>query len=669
MLAFTAQWDNGVLLTLDGRNMDDDLEWALSADSNPQHFAGETDEQTTVAIAELASRSPKALVPGDEYYIKQTKSPEHARNEVLANTLYQMAGVAVPEMLTGSDGQSVGSKILKGGQYPLTDFIWTDPDVMAQIRKNLVIDAWLANWDVVGLENDNIVVAKSGDKTAWRIDTGGALLFRAQGAPKGTAFGDEVGEIDSLRNESINPTAAKVFGGVNQAELMDGAERLQAITPHAIHAAVENAGFDESLSNKLIARRKDILDKLGIVDHPAAEFHGTKSEGGVLPETPDLEWEPTPPNPLWNKPWTEAEWVASEKEWEAHLEEQVLEDYANPMDDVPLEQPNPTALANAAEDPPVATVPEPPPAPVVAVDGVNQDLSIVNVMDGKSLIAVHQEWVDAGAPEPPPLVALLKGRSFLIDRPQWQMTGVDPKDDSLYYVAPVEEPSGLWTVEDVNEFSSQLGLGPSNTTIHLRSMSGETRTLTGNYALEKMEFHELSQPLVPTGPATMRKDGKIVVKGEVVGYWTKDYWYGYRAHLYPANSVKGERITLTHYKKSAIRMALGRFATATAKHPVAPAPKSKGKKPAAVSLEKEVKAAAAAPLAKTLDGVAVEYGGTKSVTHKAWVEDPKDGFKGRNHRVVGQEEGRRDRRPPRRSQEEEVQEAPPVEVSRHRGRG
>ena len=479
---------------------------------------------------------------------------------------------------------------------------------MAQIRKNLVIDAWLANWDVVGLENDNIVVAKSGDKTAWRIDSGGALLFRAQGAPKGTAFGDEVGEIDSLRNESINATAAKVFGGVTQAELMDGAERLQAITPHAIHAAVENAGFDESLSNKLIARRKDILDKLGIVDHPQAEFHGAKSEGGVLVESD----------------FNEAEWIASETEWQAHLEEQVLEDYANPVDDIPLEQPNPTAIANAAEDPPVATVPEPPPTPVVTVEGVNQDLSIVKVIGGEDLVAAHQEWVDAGAPEPPPLAALLKGRSFLLNRPKWQMTGVDPKDDSLYYAAAVEEPSGLWTVEEVHESSTAF----SNSTISLRSMSGEARTLTGNYALQDMEFHELSQPMVPTGPATMRKDGKIVVKGEVVGYWTKDYWYGYRAHLYPANSVKGERITFTHYKKSAIRMALGRFVTATAKHPVAPAPKSKAKKPAAVSLEKEVKAAAAAPLAKTLDGVAVEYGGTKSVTHKAWVEDPKDGFKG-----------------------------------------
>ncbi len=41
------------------------------------------------------------------------------------------------------------------------------------------------------------------------------MLFRAQGQPKGAAFGTKVGEIDSLRGEDPainNPSAAAMFG-------------------------------------------------------------------------------------------------------------------------------------------------------------------------------------------------------------------------------------------------------------------------------------------------------------------------------------------------------------------------------------------------------------------------------------------------------------------------
>ena len=58
------------------------------------------------------------------------------------------------------------------------------------VRAGFLADAWLANWDVVGLAADNIVTGPG--KKAYRIDVGGSLIFRAQG--KGKPFPPEVSE-------------------------------------------------------------------------------------------------------------------------------------------------------------------------------------------------------------------------------------------------------------------------------------------------------------------------------------------------------------------------------------------------------------------------------------------------------------------------------------------
>ena len=60
-----------------------------------------------------------------------------------------------------------------------------------------------------------------------RVDTGGALVFRAQGKPKGNAFGDKVGEWDSLRGQggASNPQATTVFGEITDEQLLTSLAR------------------------------------------------------------------------------------------------------------------------------------------------------------------------------------------------------------------------------------------------------------------------------------------------------------------------------------------------------------------------------------------------------------------------------------------------------------
>ena len=187
--------------------------------------------------------------------------PERARNEALANDFYELLGIPVPEVAVGSDGTTISSKLVG-------DTVAFNPNNPAHVKAaqaGFVADAWLANWDVIGQSFDNIQIDADGN--AWRIDAGGAIEWRAQGKPKGAAFGDQVGELDSLRNTSLNPTAGKVFGGVGSAELNEQATVLQSVTPADIQDLADRHGLSH-VGPVMIARRKSILDQLGITDPP-----------------------------------------------------------------------------------------------------------------------------------------------------------------------------------------------------------------------------------------------------------------------------------------------------------------------------------------------------------------------------------------------------------------
>lgn len=81
------------------------------------------------------------------------------------------------------------------------------------LQKNFAADALLANWDVVGLSEDNVIVDKDGK--AHRVDNGGSLDYRAQGKKK--PFGPEVNELKTMRNPSYS--AGKVFGGLSDSDV------------------------------------------------------------------------------------------------------------------------------------------------------------------------------------------------------------------------------------------------------------------------------------------------------------------------------------------------------------------------------------------------------------------------------------------------------------------
>lgn len=247
---------------------------------------------TLVQIGPQRGSNPGGLYrdteTGQTWYIKTPPSLAHAQNEVLAGKLYQAAGVNVPELrLTTLNGQpAVASRIVD-------DLAKLGPDDLAKaqgVREGFVADAWLGNWDVVGATFDNLLVRGG---VAYRVDTGGALLFRAQGAAKGASFGDNVAELKTLLDAAKNPNTARVFGGMTQQQLEASAKAVLAISDDTIRLLVKQHGpageLGETLAARLIARKAHLAKEFGQATEAFAQAKALAIEAAEFAAREGLE--------------------------------------------------------------------------------------------------------------------------------------------------------------------------------------------------------------------------------------------------------------------------------------------------------------------------------------------------------------------------------------------
>lgn len=142
-----------------------------------------------------------------EQFVRKMSGPRlqaaHLRSEFAADRLYEAAGVAVPEgkLYELDDGRTAKlTRFIEGRS--LGDLTGAEREAARkELRQGLAMDAILGNWDVVGLAGDNVLVDASGK--VWRIDNGGSLAYRAQGARKsGQEWNDYPTELWSLRRQN-----------------------------------------------------------------------------------------------------------------------------------------------------------------------------------------------------------------------------------------------------------------------------------------------------------------------------------------------------------------------------------------------------------------------------------------------------------------------------------
>lgn len=205
-------------------------------------------------------------VAGAYVYAKIAPTKEHADNERLAQKLYHKLGVFTPTItirnaeLFGGSSDQVATTTAWDDNLKSADL--DNSQIKMAVQKNFVAHAWLANWDAVASGNQGWTAG-----TPSTTDVGGALMFRAKGAPKGMAFGNDVSEWDSMRKGSKNPAAVDVFGSMTNEQLIESAKPVLAMGDEEIENMVEaygpgNEDAKKALAKKLMARRDDIKAKV-----------------------------------------------------------------------------------------------------------------------------------------------------------------------------------------------------------------------------------------------------------------------------------------------------------------------------------------------------------------------------------------------------------------------
>ena len=194
------------------------------------------------------------------FYVKSLETAAYARNEILAAKLYHLAGAPTLTYLATTQPNQVATELVVLQKKTVSQL---NPSERKQAQHWLGVHAWTANWDVAGFQGDNQGVV---DDIVVTLDLGGALQFRAMGDPKGKAFGTEVGELDSLRTNTDNPFAVKLFGDMDEAELPAAIQVVTRIPDQSIRHIITAHGGKDALADKMIARKAHMARRLAEYD-------------------------------------------------------------------------------------------------------------------------------------------------------------------------------------------------------------------------------------------------------------------------------------------------------------------------------------------------------------------------------------------------------------------
>lgn len=244
--------------------------------------------------------NPGALIEnpdtGEKFYVKTPKTESHVKSEVLANQLYSAFGVGAPEVTQVSykGKPATSSKIIESSGESVLKKMKDDPEFRKEVQKGFAIDALLGNWDVAGASLDNIIVGKDGKP--HRIDNGGSLNYRAQGAKKpGGGLSDDPQELYTMRNPSKNYQAAKLFGDMTDDEIKVSVSQLVKVSDDSLRAMAQGSmpGTEGKKLGETLVKRKQALLKeaknLKPVNQPAPQTFTVKTDfpsGGTLSNTP-----------------------------------------------------------------------------------------------------------------------------------------------------------------------------------------------------------------------------------------------------------------------------------------------------------------------------------------------------------------------------------------------
>ena len=176
------------------------MNWARRYQTRLGALRGLTVEAVTAErVGPQAGSNPGGAFRGSDgvvRYVKFYASVFQPAGEALANHVYNDLGLMAPdaEVFLSPKG-SVYASTMVFGIKPY-DF---KPSQAKEFMQGFAADVLTMNWDVTGLDNDNIGFVSQGfGESCIRIDNGAAFLSRAQGARKDARFLLSVSEWENF---------------------------------------------------------------------------------------------------------------------------------------------------------------------------------------------------------------------------------------------------------------------------------------------------------------------------------------------------------------------------------------------------------------------------------------------------------------------------------------
>lgn len=136
---------------------------------------------------------------GERWYVKEYRNPEQGAAEHVSNAVYRAVGVESPVSVLGegADHGKYASKIIEGD---ILSHAGLSKENANRVLDGFAADVLTMNWDAVGMGHDNVLVSKGG--TPVRIDQGGTLTYRAQGAAKPREALNGISEWDAFYDKT-----------------------------------------------------------------------------------------------------------------------------------------------------------------------------------------------------------------------------------------------------------------------------------------------------------------------------------------------------------------------------------------------------------------------------------------------------------------------------------
>lgn len=200
---------------------------------------------------------------GQKHYVKYYKNSQQGKVEALTGKIYQHMGIHTlePEVQHVNGREAISTR-WNDNLHSMKphEFDNLSPEQADDVGRMYHAAVLTKNWDIAGLEHDNIM--KHSDGRLYAVDHGGAFHFRAQGGPK--PYGPDVGEHDSLRynDQASGHVFTSAFNQHPQAE-RNGLEAVKNMNDDHIEHLFKTSGLDNwrDLHYNFMQRKQALLNK------------------------------------------------------------------------------------------------------------------------------------------------------------------------------------------------------------------------------------------------------------------------------------------------------------------------------------------------------------------------------------------------------------------------